>query len=173
MTNNTVLGDTLKKAIEAKKNDYSAFVWKGEKKKEGDKYIQSNEKIANMSPERLRECYNHCKKMLYNDDPKHLGRYNVLDEVTEQINKCNVELFLRYCENTYLKREMFIPTPRFRMMLNIRTFIRNSEMGAYADAAICFWNGKSAGTKHMIQTMKFQHKPYIVYNYEGKLIEYG
>ena len=52
-------------------------------------------------------------------------------------------------------------------------FIRNSEMGAYADAAICFWNGKSAGTKHMIQTMKFQHKPYIVYNYEGKLIENG
>ena len=140
MTNNTVLGDTLKKAIEAKKNDYSAFVWKGEKKKEGDKYIQSNEKIANMSPERLRECYNHCKKMLYNDDPKHLGRYNVLDEVTEQINKCNVELFLRYCENTYLKREMFIPTPRFRMMLNIRTFIRNSEMEAEEKGITINWD---------------------------------
>ena len=52
-------------------------------------------------------------------------------------------------------------------------FIRNSEMGAYADAAICFWNGKSAGTKHMIQTMKFQHKPYYVFNYQGEPIESG
>ena len=52
-------------------------------------------------------------------------------------------------------------------------FIRNSEMGAYADAAICFWNGKSAGTKHMIQTMKFQHKPYYVFNYQGEIIESG
>lgn len=50
-------------------------------------------------------------------------------------------------------------------------FIRNSEMGAYADAAICFWNGKSAGTKHMIQTMKFQHKPYYVFNYQGEPID--
>lgn len=52
-------------------------------------------------------------------------------------------------------------------------FIRNSEMGTYADAAICFWNGKSAGTKHMIQTMKFQHKPYYVFNYQGEPIESG
>ena len=50
-------------------------------------------------------------------------------------------------------------------------FIRNSEMGTYADAAICFWNGKSAGTKHMIQTMKFQHKPYYVFNYQGEPID--
>ena len=50
-------------------------------------------------------------------------------------------------------------------------FIRNSEMGTYADAAICFWNGKSIGTKHMIQTMKFQHKPYYVFNYQGEPID--
>lgn len=29
--------------------------------------------------------------------------------------------------------------------------IRNREMGEYADAAICFWDGKSRGTAHMIQ----------------------
>jgi hypothetical protein len=27
---------------------------------------------------------------------------------------------------------------------------RNAEMAAYADACICFWDGKSKGTKHMI-----------------------
>lgn len=29
-------------------------------------------------------------------------------------------------------------------------YIRNSEMAKYADACIVFWDGKSKGTKHMI-----------------------
>ena len=29
-------------------------------------------------------------------------------------------------------------------------YIRNVEMGEYADAAIIFWNGESKGSKHMI-----------------------
>jgi len=100
---NNVLGDALQKAMNAKKNDFSSFVWKGEKRKEGDKYVQDSIRIVDMNPEQLRKCYEHCEKMLHNDDPKNLGRYNVLDEVTDQINKCNVELLLRYYENSYLK----------------------------------------------------------------------
>ena len=52
-------------------------------------------------------------------------------------------------------------------------YIRNAEMGEYADALIAFWNGKSRGTKHMIQTMKFRKKPYIVFDYSGKVIMEG
>ena len=100
---NTVLGDALQKAMNSKKNDFSSFVWKGEKRKEGDKYVQDSIKIVDMSADQLKKCYEHCEKMLHNDDPKNLGRYNVLDEVTEQINKCNVELLLRFFENSYLK----------------------------------------------------------------------
>ena len=37
---NTVLGHALQEAMNAKKNDLSSFVWKGEKKKEGDKFVQ-------------------------------------------------------------------------------------------------------------------------------------
>jgi hypothetical protein len=33
-------------------------------------------------------------------------------------------------------------------------FRRNVEMARFADACVCFWNGKSAGTKHMIDTAK-------------------
>lgn len=33
-------------------------------------------------------------------------------------------------------------------------FIRNVEMAAVADACICFWDGKSKGTKHMIETAR-------------------
>ncbi len=136
---NSVLGDALKKAIDAKKNDYSNFVWKGEKKKEGDKYVQDNEKIVDMTPERLKECWEHCERMLRNNDPKHLGRYNVLEEVTKEIEKCNVELFLRYLENKYLVREHYNPTPRFKMMVAIREFIKNSEQEAEARGISLDW----------------------------------
>ena len=123
---NNVLGDALQKALDAKKNDYSNFVWKGEKRKEGDKYVQESEKIVDMSPERLKECWIHCEKMLRNDDPKHLGRYNVLEEVTSQINKCNTELLLRYFENTYQKRENGSSTKRFSLMISLRQLMSNN-----------------------------------------------
>lgn len=42
--------------------------------------------------------------------------------------------------------------------------IRNEEMGDYAEALIAFWDGKSKGTKHMIDYMKKLGKPVkIVY----------
>ncbi len=143
----TTLGDALKKALDEKalnaKNDYSNFIWKGQKRKEGDKYIQDSEKFIDMTPERLKECYNHCERMLYSTDPKNLGRYNVLEEVTEQINRCNVELFLRYCENSYLRREGFTATPRFKMMLSLRQFIRNSEAEAEEKGITLDWKNIS------------------------------
>ena len=50
-------------------------------------------------------------------------------------------------------------------------FIRNVEMGAYADALIAFWDGQSKGTKHMIKTMKMNKKPYWVFDYNGNEVE--
>lgn len=126
MNNNNVLEAAYKKALENKKNDFSSFVWKGEKKKEGDRYVQENEKIVDMSPERLKACYNHCNKMLYNEDPKHLGRYNVLDEVTEQLNKCNVELLLRYYENSYLHNENRSDIKRRNLWISLRQLMSNN-----------------------------------------------
>lgn len=123
---NNVLGDALQKALDSKKNDFSNFVWKGEKIKEGKKYVQKSEKIADMTPERLKECWNHCNKMLNNDNPKCLGRYNVLTEVLSQINKCNVELLLRYFENTYQIRENEVGTTRFSLMISLRQLMSNN-----------------------------------------------
>ena len=42
---------------------------------------------------------------------------------------------------------------------------RNVEMSKAADGAIIFWNGLSAGTKHMINIMEQLHKPVILINY--------
>jgi hypothetical protein len=38
--------------------------------------------------------------------------------------------------------------------------LRNSDMAEYADAAIIVWDGKSPGTKHMIDSMIKLKKPY-------------
>lgn len=46
-------------------------------------------------------------------------------------------------------------------------FIRNVEMADYADIAICFWDGESKGTAHMIKTMKIKKKPCYIFDYNG------
>lgn len=42
---------------------------------------------------------------------------------------------------------------------------RNVAMGEFADRAIIFWDGKSKGTKHMIDIMNSKKKPYWIINY--------
>jgi hypothetical protein len=43
-------------------------------------------------------------------------------------------------------------------------FIRNTQMGTFADALLAFWDGKSRGTSHMIDYMGQINKPvHIIY----------
>lgn len=42
---------------------------------------------------------------------------------------------------------------------------RNAEMADYADGCVCFWDGKSRGTKHMIDLAKKKGIQCIVINY--------
>ena len=44
-------------------------------------------------------------------------------------------------------------------------FRRNVEMARFADACVCFWDGKSSGTKHMIETAKRHHLKLRIVNY--------
>ena len=41
--------------------------------------------------------------------------------------------------------------------------LRNLEMASYADALIAIWDGKSRGTRHMIDAMKKAGKPVYVH----------
>jgi hypothetical protein len=41
--------------------------------------------------------------------------------------------------------------------------LRNREMGDYADCLIAIWDGKSSGTRHMINYMKSLGKPTFVF----------
>jgi len=43
---------------------------------------------------------------------------------------------------------------------------RNAEMAKYGDACVCFWDGKSKGTKHMIDLATKEGINLRVINYE-------
>jgi len=47
-------------------------------------------------------------------------------------------------------------------------YIRNSKMATLADALIAFWDGKSKGTKHMIDIATKAGLEVIIFNYECK-----
>ena len=42
-------------------------------------------------------------------------------------------------------------------------YLRNEDMAHYADALIAVWDGKSKGTRHMIDFMKMLNKPVYIY----------
>ena len=47
-------------------------------------------------------------------------------------------------------------------------FIRNEEMAIYSTGAIIFWDGKSRGTKSMIELMKKYNKPFKIIYYKKR-----
>lgn len=49
--------------------------------------------------------------------------------------------------------------------------IRNNEMAEYADALVAIWDGKSSGTKHMIDSAKSKGLNVYVYVYREGMID--
>lgn len=58
--------------------------------------------------------------------------------------------------------------PNWDLYGNSAGFIRNAEMAEYADFLVAFWDLKSKGTEHMIETMKRKGKGGLVVPYEIK-----
>lgn len=44
-------------------------------------------------------------------------------------------------------------------------YLRNAEMGNFADGLLVFWDGKSRGTQHMIDYMMKLNKPVTIVRY--------
>ena len=61
-------------------------------------------------------------------------------------------LTVKYAEEHKLRVSEF--PAEWQKYGNSSGFRRNIEMARFADACVCFWNGKSVGTKHMIDTAK-------------------
>lgn len=101
-------GDKLALALKQKeeeklkvKNDMNNWVWKGPKKEVAGIRCQTTTKLVDATPEQLKDWYNHCLSMLFNDSRNNPGRYNLKKIVQDQIESCNAELCLRWCENKY------------------------------------------------------------------------
>lgn len=54
-------------------------------------------------------------------------------------------------------------TPDWKKFGKKAGILRNIEMSKYADVLICVWDGKSKGSRHMIDVMEKEKKPvYII-----------
>jgi hypothetical protein len=73
-----------------------SYIWKDAKLICGASKVQNETRLIDMDQEQLQTCYTHCKNMLYNTDPKNLGRMIVLDTISKQLDCCGAELALRY-----------------------------------------------------------------------------
>jgi hypothetical protein len=72
-------------------------------------------------------------------------------------------LAVKYAEENKLRVSEF--PAQWQKHGNASGFRRNIEMARFADACICFWDGKSVGTKHMIDTAKRMNLKLRVINY--------
>mgnify|MGYP004701018657 CR=1 FL=1 len=72
-------------------------------------------------------------------------------------------LAVKYAEENKLRVSEF--PVQWKKFGNASGFRRNVEMARHADACVCFWNGKSVGTKHMIETAKRMNLKLRVINY--------
>ena len=163
----STLGDALQKALNEKashaKNDYSNFVWKGQKRKEGDRYVQDSEKFIEMTPERLKECYKHCDKMLNSDDPS-FTLYDIIDGLSNGIDIYTVSLWYK---NNYNMEAVTIDEDNLTLD-NIREFYLNQEKLRYIDRCNHIDEFEEIEREHEINSLFIN----AIYNIKGFNDEY-
>lgn len=106
--------DQLKKAL------LNSYVWKGAKQKINGEIIQTTVKLVDASEEELKQYFEYCNMMLHNTSKNKPGRYVVLFNVLDQINKCNSELLLRWFRSEE-------KTDQKTLLISIRKFIENNK----------------------------------------------
>ena len=117
----TLIGEKLTEAISKREVDLNSFIWKGNKTVDKDgKYRQTEKKLMSMNADELKNCYEHCKIMLFNTDNHNPGRHLVLKNIDDQRNSCGAELFIRFLEQEH-------NMARFSLMESINTFLKNNK----------------------------------------------
>lgn len=111
--------EKLQEALDKRKNDINSFIWKGKKYKENGETKQEEIRLMDCTVEQLNEFLKHCDSMLYSTNKKNPGRYQLLEIIKEQRNKCNTELFLRWLDtnNGFNK---------YTFLITLREFLNNN-----------------------------------------------
>ena len=72
-------------------------------------------------------------------------------------------LAIRYADERKLTKVLF--PANWKNYPLIAGFLRNEDMLSIATHLIAFWNGKSSGTKHMIEIAKKKGIPVWIFDY--------
>jgi hypothetical protein len=75
-----------------------SYIWKGEKRKVDNRFVQDETKLVDASDDELKSFWNYCNTMLNNKSKDNPGRYQVLDTIKDQRLRCNAELYIRHVE---------------------------------------------------------------------------
>ena len=104
--------------------DINSYEWKDRRATNDRTEKQMVIKLVTMDNDQLQACYNTCKDMLYNSDPKLPGRMIVINNLEQQKEKCVAERCLRWFEQ--LKNsdgEYIYPTPE-TVMTDLRSWAK-------------------------------------------------
>lgn len=77
-------------------NSVESYIWRDKRITSNKDALQLETRMVDMSEEQLQMIYTHCKSMLYNTNPKQLGRMIIADEISTQLDYCGAELALRW-----------------------------------------------------------------------------
>ena len=72
-------------------------------------------------------------------------------------------LAIRYADENKLTKIIF--PANWKVYHRIAGFLRNNDMLSIATHLIAFWDGKSSGTKHMIEIAQMKGIPFWVFEY--------
>jgi len=105
-------------------------------------------------------------RTFYDMEKMNEGMSNYPNDVTEVV--CGMARGADSC-GKYWAESKDIPVAKFPAQWDKygkpAGYMRNLQMAEYADEAIVFWDGKSRGSIHMINTMKNIKKPVVVIKY--------
>jgi hypothetical protein len=100
--------------------------------------------------------YNLIKKIIYNSG------FNITEIISGAAIGVDI-LGIRYALENSISFKIFKVTKKdWRMKGRSAGIIRNRNMGDYADALIAIWDGKSSGTKDMINYARLKNLQYFV-----------
>ena len=111
--------EKLVEALAKKENDINLFVWKGKKSEINGQLMQDEVKMVDCSVKELQGFYRHCESMLYNDNKDNPGRYLLLEIITDQRDRCNTEMFLKW-----LSKEK--NTSKYAFLTSLQEFLNNN-----------------------------------------------
>ena len=105
-------------------NKIESYIWKDAKLGFSKTETQNETRLVDMDQDQLQACYTHTKDMLYNTNPKNLGRMIVLDTISKQLDCCGAELALRYFISLTDSNGKYLYTPD-SLLMELHSWIRS------------------------------------------------